>query len=101
MRRGFIQAGARNLLLTLWPVDDERTAGFMPELYVEMNRSRDVAESLAKVQRAWLKRLRVKHGVAEACRIAGAFILSFQGSPAWTTTADAASAAANPAPAGR
>ena len=26
LRRGFIQAGARNLLMTLWPIDDEKTA---------------------------------------------------------------------------
>src|SRR5580765_2382798 len=24
LRRGFIQAGAKNLLMTLWPIDDER-----------------------------------------------------------------------------
>jgi CHAT domain-containing protein len=81
LRRGFVQAGAQNLLLTLWPIDDDRTAGFMPELYAEMNRSGDVVESLATVQRAWLRRLRLKMGIAEACQIAGPFILSFQGKP--------------------
>ena len=81
LRRGFVQAGAQNLLLTLWPINDDRTAGFIPELYAEMNRRGDVAESLATVQRAWLKKLRDKKGIAEACQIAGPFILSFQGKP--------------------
>jgi CHAT domain-containing protein/tetratricopeptide (TPR) repeat protein len=101
LRRGFVQAGARNLLLTLWPIDDQRTAGFMPELYAAMNRSGDVAESLATVQRAWLTRLRVNKGVAEACRIAGPFILSFQGAPAPALTVRAASASTNREPAAR
>jgi CHAT domain-containing protein len=81
LRRGFVQAGAQNLLLTLWPIDDDRTAGFIPELYAEMNRRGDVAESLATVQRAWLKKLRDTKGIVAACQIAGPFILSFQGKP--------------------
>jgi CHAT domain-containing protein/tetratricopeptide (TPR) repeat protein len=81
LRRGFVQAGARNLLLALWPVDDEQTLTMMPAFYLEMHRTSLPAEALARVQREWLGRLRREKGVAEACRIAGPFILSFQGAP--------------------
>jgi CHAT domain-containing protein len=81
LRRGFIQAGTQNLLLTLWPVDDEATAGFMPEFYAAAHRTGETVHALAKVQRTWLKRLRVEKGTAAACKVAGPFILSFQGKP--------------------
>ncbi len=81
LRRGFIQAGAQNLLLTLWPIDDEETVGLMPEFYAEMQKTRSAALALARVQRSWLQKLRKEKGIAEACRIAGPFILSFQGKP--------------------
>lgn len=29
LRRGFAQAGAENLLMTLWPIDDETTVEIM------------------------------------------------------------------------
>jgi CHAT domain-containing protein len=81
LRRGFVQAGTRNLLLTLWPIDDEATAGFMPEFYAAAHRTGDTARALASVQRAWLKKLRIETGTAAACKVAGPFILSFQGKP--------------------
>ena len=81
LRRGFIQAGTQNLLLTLWPVDDDATAGFMPEFYAAAHRTGDTAHALADVQRGWLKRLRVEKGTVAACKVAGPFILSFQGKP--------------------
>ena len=81
LRRGFIQAGTQNLLLTLWPVDDEATAGFMPEFYAAAHRTGDTIHALAEVQRTWLRRLRVENGTAAACKVTGPFILSFQGKP--------------------
>src|SRR5262249_49208403 len=33
LRRGFIQAGAQNLLMTLWPLNDEITVEIMKEFY--------------------------------------------------------------------
>jgi CHAT domain-containing protein/tetratricopeptide (TPR) repeat protein len=81
LRRGFIRAGAQNLLLTLWPIDDEQTGGFMPDFYVAMRKGASPSHALAEVQRAWLARLRREKGTAEACQVAGAFILSFQGRP--------------------
>jgi CHAT domain-containing protein len=32
LRRGFIQAGAQNLLMTLWPISDEVTVQIMTQL---------------------------------------------------------------------
>jgi CHAT domain-containing protein/tetratricopeptide (TPR) repeat protein len=81
LRRGFIQAGAQNLLLTLWPIADEQTSGFMPEFYAAARQSGNPATALSMVQRSWLKKLRKEKGVAAACLIAGPFILSFQGRP--------------------
>jgi hypothetical protein len=33
LRRGFIQSGARNLLMTLWPISDETTVQIMTDFY--------------------------------------------------------------------
>src|SRR6202022_1384503 len=33
LRRGFIQAGAQNLLMTLWPISDEVTVQIMSDFY--------------------------------------------------------------------
>jgi hypothetical protein len=33
LRRGFIQAGAQNLLITLWPISDELTVQIMSDFY--------------------------------------------------------------------
>jgi len=86
LRRGFIQAGAQSLLLTLWSIDDEKVAGFMPEFYAAVHRTGDIPRALSEVQRGWLKELREKDGVSQACRLAGPFILSFQERPNLTQT---------------
>jgi CHAT domain-containing protein len=79
LRRGFLQAGARNLLLTLWRVDDEQTTGLMLDFYAAAHQLGKAPEALARVQRNWLVKLRVERGVAAACRLAGPFILTYQG----------------------
>ena len=79
LRRGFIQAGAKNLLMTLWPIDDERAADLIADFYAADKEYGNAAEALSVTQRNWLARLRPEKGVAEACRVAGPFILSFQG----------------------
>ena len=79
LRRGFIQAGAQNLLMTLWPIDDEQTVNIIGDFYAAAAKSRNAAQALAEVQRTWLVKLRKEKGIAEACRIAGPFILSSRG----------------------
>ncbi len=81
LRRGFTYAGAQHMLLTLWPINDELTSEFMPQFYRIALSNGTPASALAQVQRKWLARLRTEKGIAQACRIAGPFILSFQGSP--------------------
>ena len=80
LRRGFALAGAHNLLLTLWPVQDRITSRFMEDFYVDFRKSGNPSLALARTQQAWLKKLRVEKGPAEACRLAGPFVLSTRGS---------------------
>ena len=77
LRRGFAEAGAQNLLMTLWTVDDAETANLMEAFYRETLHSGDAPGSLAKVQRQALDDVRVKSGLFEAVRKAGPFILSY------------------------
>jgi CHAT domain-containing protein len=77
LRRGFAEAGAQNLLMTLWPVDDNETANLMEAFYHEALRSGDAPGALARAQRADLQSLRLKSGLSEAVRKAGPFILSY------------------------
>jgi len=79
LRRGFVQAGAQNLLLTLWPIDDDQTGKIIMDFYTAASRTGDAPRALAEVQRDSLEKLRKEKGLLEACRIAGPFILSFQG----------------------
>jgi len=77
LRRGFAEAGAQNLLMTLWPVEDSGTADLMRAFYREALRSGDAPGALARVQRASLVDVRKKLGLSEAVRQAGPFILSY------------------------
>ena len=44
--RGFIQAGAQNLLMTLWPISDEVTVQIMSDFY-------DAAQRPGTLLRPW------------------------------------------------
>ncbi len=79
LRRAFAQAGAQNLLLTLWPVEDGATSRLIMDFYSALAERHDAAEALATTQAHWLTELRTRNGVAEACRIAGPFVLNFRG----------------------
>jgi CHAT domain-containing protein len=81
LRRGFIQAGAQNLLMTLWPISDEITVQIMIDFYQAAHNSENAPEALAKVQRNWLLKLRTEKGLAQAVNLAGPFIMSSQGKP--------------------
>jgi CHAT domain-containing protein len=81
LRRGFIQAGAQNLLMTLWPISDEVTVQIMSEFYDAAHNSGNAPEALAEVQRNWLIKLRAEKGLAQAVNLAGPFIMSSQGKP--------------------
>ena len=81
LRRGFIQAGAQNLLMTLWPISDEVTVQIMSDFYEAAHNSGKAPEALADVQRNWLVKLRTEKGLAQAVNLAGPFIMSSQGKP--------------------
>jgi tetratricopeptide (TPR) repeat protein len=79
LRRGFIQAGAQNLLLTLWPIKDDETARLMVDFYAAGEKSGNAPQALADMQRDALVRIRKQQGLLAAVRLAGSFILSGQG----------------------
>jgi CHAT domain-containing protein len=83
LRRAFMMSGAKNLLMTLWPVSDETTAEIMRDFYRKALSSGDAPSSLAKVQKDWLGRLRRERGLLAAVREAGPFamIVMFRSSP--------------------
>ena len=79
LRRGFVLAGTRHLLMTLWPVSDQKTYEFMKDFYSRTLATRDPSGALPVVQRNWLTRLRREEGLKVAVQIAGPFLLSLQG----------------------
>lgn len=81
LRRGFLMAGAQNLLITLWSVSDQETAQIMTDFYQAAILKGDPAQALAQVQRDWLVKLRRQRGLAEAVRIAAPFVVNFRGRP--------------------
>jgi tetratricopeptide (TPR) repeat protein len=81
LRRGFVEAGAQNLLMTLWPISDEITVQIMSDFYEAAHKTGNAPKALAKVQRNWLIKLRTEKGLAQAVNLAGPFIMSSQGKP--------------------
>jgi CHAT domain-containing protein/Tfp pilus assembly protein PilF len=79
LRRGFIQAGAQNLLMTLWSINDETTVQIMLDFYDAAFKSGNAPQALADVSRDWLVKLRKERGLLDAVRLAGPFIMSSQG----------------------
>jgi len=81
LRRGFIEAGVQNPLMTLWPINDETTVQIVTDFYKAAHQSGNAPDALAQVQRDWLVRLRQEQGLARAVNLAGPFIMSSQGKP--------------------
>jgi CHAT domain-containing protein len=81
LRRGFMQAGTLNLLMTLWSVSDERTVQIISDFYEAVRKTTNPPQALANVQRDWLVKLCNKNGLARAVNLAGPFIMSSQGKP--------------------
>jgi CHAT domain-containing protein/Tfp pilus assembly protein PilF len=81
LRRGFIQAGGQNLLMTLWPINDDVTVQIMLDFYDAAFKTGDAPQALADTQRDWLVKLRKERGLLPAVQLAGPFIMSSQGKP--------------------
>ena len=52
MARGFLAAGARSLLATLWPVGDTSTRAFMKDFYAAFTEHGDAGEAHRTATRA-------------------------------------------------
>ncbi len=76
LRRGFQQAGAQSLVVTLWAVADRETAHFMNDLYDRVMKGEDPSHALALTQRQWLKTLRQSNGCSTAITLAGPFVMT-------------------------
>jgi CHAT domain-containing protein len=81
LRRGFVQAGTQNLLMTLWSISDEITVQIMIDFYDAAFRTGNAPRALADTQRDWLVKLRKERGLLTAVQLAGPFIMSSQGKP--------------------
>jgi len=82
LRRAIMMAGAKNLLMTLWPVSDDTTGKIMSDFYTNAFSSGKAWESLAEVQRDWLVKLRKEKGLQTAVRDAGPFAMAVMVNPA-------------------
>jgi CHAT domain-containing protein len=51
LRRAFVQAGAKNLLITLWPVEDKETSRLMVDFYRNYLEFGDAVRAICQVQR--------------------------------------------------
>jgi CHAT domain-containing protein len=56
LARGFLSAGAKSLVLTLWTVNDVATAGLMEDVYGNLQRGKTIAASLRVAQINLIKR---------------------------------------------
>ncbi|PYS99372.1 MAG: hypothetical protein DMF63_12205 [Acidobacteria bacterium] len=56
LARGFLSAGARSIVLSLWTVNDEATSRLMQEFYTNLQRGTDVAASLRFAQKTFVDR---------------------------------------------
>jgi CHAT domain-containing protein len=72
--QAFFLAGARSLLLSLWPVDDTATALLMTRFYENLLGKRDGLKALSKVEalreaQAWLRRLTAEQVDQQVARL--------------------------------
>ena len=80
LKRGFLQAGANNLIMTLWPIADKETSEIMTDFYQKIAEgSNDPGLNLCDIQKTWMERLRAEKGTAFAINRAAPFIMTTQG----------------------
>ncbi|MBZ0166141.1 MAG: CHAT domain-containing protein [Candidatus Omnitrophica bacterium] len=80
LRRGFLQAGARHLIMSLWNIPDEgHTPKIVRDIYGKILQGESPEKALAETQREWMLSLRKSQGLHAAVKKAGAFIVISQG----------------------
>lgn len=55
LSKAFIQAGARNIIMSLWSVDDAQTANLMKRFYTIVNKSEDKEQYIESLRKAKLE----------------------------------------------
>lgn len=78
LRRAFAQAGVRNLLMTLWPVEDEATGKLMIDFYRKYLETGDAIASITEVQRGAITAAR-RVGRKSQPRVWAPFLVTIQG----------------------
>lgn len=56
LARGFLSAGAKSLILSLWTVNDEATTELMKKFYAELQTGKSAAAALQSAQRDFIER---------------------------------------------
>jgi tetratricopeptide (TPR) repeat protein len=54
LQRAFLRAGARNVIATLWPIEDGLAKEFAQQFYAELSAGTEARLALARTQRAWV-----------------------------------------------
>ncbi len=78
LRRAFVQAGAQNLVMTLWPVEDEKTADLMIEFYRRYLEHGNATRAMTETQRDIINQARENNEDLHP-RDWAAFVVSVQG----------------------
>ena len=86
LRRGFQRAGAQNLLLCLWPIQDTQACDFIEAFYKKIGAGKDPTEAYTETITESLIKDRESIGLAAAIRNSGAFVLS-SSAPIFNTNA--------------
>lgn len=86
LRRALKLAGADTVVMTLWPVSDAYTAGFMKDLYLRYLGGQHPAVALAETKRDHLVKLRSEVGLQRAVQLVGPFTATGKGVAAVLTS---------------
>jgi CHAT domain-containing protein len=80
LRSGLTLAGARNVVLTLWPVDDAETVTLMNRFYDHLLAGNSPASALNEAKRERFETIAAAQGLYLAHRLIGPFLLTRTGS---------------------
>ena len=65
--------------MTLWSVSDKYTVDLMKAFYERAMKDNNAPQALAEVQRDSLAKIKNEKGAVIAARLAGPFVMTFQG----------------------
>jgi|GEM_PF-1941672 len=83
LRSGLVLAGARHVLLTLWPVDDNATVAIMDSFYARLLEGTPPPLALAQTKRDFIRHYTESEGAYVAHRLVAPFVLTRSG--IWTS----------------